>query len=68
MISDTYQSVKKWLSSHNLIDGYILQFRKWVEVKKNSIQQIYCNTASRRRERQRGYDERLLSNCYHFGY
>lgn len=33
MISDTYQSIKKWLSAHNLIDGYILQFRKWVEVK-----------------------------------
>lgn len=33
MISDTYQSIKKWLSVHNLIDGYILQFRKWVEAK-----------------------------------
>lgn len=33
MISDTYQSIKKWLSTHNLIDDYILQFRKWVEVK-----------------------------------
>lgn len=33
MISDTYQSIKTWLSSHNLLDGYVLQFRKWVEVK-----------------------------------
>jgi hypothetical protein len=33
MISDTYNSIKSWLNSHNLLDDYILQFRKWVEVK-----------------------------------
>lgn len=33
MISNTYQSIKDWLVSHNLIDDYIFQFRKWVEVK-----------------------------------
>lgn len=33
MISDTYQSIKTWLSSHNLLDGYVLQFRKWIEIK-----------------------------------
>lgn len=33
MISDTYKSIKEWLLSHDLLDGYILQFRRWVEVK-----------------------------------
>jgi hypothetical protein len=37
MISDTYQSIKTWLSSHNLLDGYVLQFRKWVEVKNTKF-------------------------------
>lgn len=32
MISNTYQSIKDWLVSHNLIGDYIFQFRKWVEV------------------------------------
>lgn len=33
MISDTYQSIKDWLVSHDLIGDYIFQFRRWVEVK-----------------------------------
>lgn len=33
MISDTYKSIKEWLISHDLLDGYTLQFLKWVEVK-----------------------------------
>lgn len=34
MISDTYQSIKRWLSDNGLIDGYKLQFRRWVELDK----------------------------------
>lgn len=33
MISDTYKSLKNWLHFNNLLDGYTLQFRRWVEVK-----------------------------------
>ena len=33
MISDTYKSIKEWLLSHDLLEGYTLQFLRWVEIK-----------------------------------